>query len=119
MDERLYIPFWKGEQVFEESVVLVKGDGLPEGRLLFPPKEILSVVGYDGSVSYPDFCPGRLFPAVYDGRDDARKGGGGKTGAFFDGRHRLYGDDGHREISDQGHVHRRQASGALDGFARL
>ena len=65
MDERLYIPFWKGEQVFEESVVLVKGDGLPEGRLLFPPKEILSVVGYDGSVSYPaeeyGFSGNRIF----------------------------------------------------------
>ena len=97
MDERLYIPFWKGEQVFEESVVLVKGDGLPEGRLLFPPKEILSVVGYDGSVSYPaeeyGFSGNRIF---------AREG---SSLPYM--------------TEDQGHVPRRQASGALDGFARL
>lgn len=53
MNKKWYTPFWKGGTVFEESVILVKNGGRAEGRLLFPPVKILSVVNYDGSVTYP------------------------------------------------------------------
>ncbi|MBB6734380.1 DUF5722 domain-containing protein [Cohnella zeiphila] len=37
-------PFWQGDTVVNESVLMVdQGDGLPEGRFMYPPTEIVSV----------------------------------------------------------------------------
>ena len=47
VDERV-MPFWKTNKIKNESVMLVKeGANAPQGKLLFTPTEILSVVSYD------------------------------------------------------------------------
>lgn len=46
--DEMVMPFWKTNKIKNESILLVKEEASnPQGRLLFTPTEILSVVSYD------------------------------------------------------------------------
>jgi lysophospholipase L1-like esterase len=52
-ESELMRPFWKGDTVTGEAVLLESfGDGPATGTLMFRPTRILSVTSYDGSVTY-------------------------------------------------------------------
>jgi lysophospholipase L1-like esterase len=52
-ESALMRPFWKGNSVTGEAVLLESfGDGPATGTLMFRPTRVLSVTSYDGSVTY-------------------------------------------------------------------
>lgn len=53
MRRELYAPFYETGRMVEESVVLVEGEGLPRGRLMFCPLEVEEVKSFDDSVVFP------------------------------------------------------------------
>lgn len=49
------LPFWKGKEMYNESVLMVSRDGKPaEGRLLFPVKKIRSVRNAGQTIEYKE-----------------------------------------------------------------
>jgi lysophospholipase L1-like esterase len=52
-ESELMRPFWKGDTVKGEAVLMEAfGDGAATGTLMFSPSRILSVTSYDGTVTY-------------------------------------------------------------------
>lgn len=52
-DEEMFNPFWNEKVMYNETVVMVKeGEGIPSGRLIFNPTEIISVRDYSLNHEY-------------------------------------------------------------------
>lgn len=73
-------PFWRGNTVTNETILLLSENGAPpRGRLLFQPDRILSVKSFDGRTTYRDYTP--------DGRDIVSTTLPSRADTSFDQKH--------------------------------
>lgn len=102
------IPFWSGSTAYDETVLMLKGDGPAEASLLYAPERIISVKSPDLKTEYqegkdyliegrriiltPDsralgLTAGEMYPPEASARSCARKSGGNLSISLPDGRH--------------------------------
>lgn len=52
--DELMLPIWDTEMIYDESVTMVRSNGMAEAPLLFTPQEIISVTSADKTVQYEE-----------------------------------------------------------------